>query len=261
MQERLQKILARAGIASRRKTEAVIQAGHVTVNGTVATLGSKADAARDDIRIDRQPITFPEPMVYALNKPVDVLSTTSDPAGRSTVLDFGPKDIRLFPVGRLDRMSEGLLLLTNDGNLALELTHPRFLHEKEYELSGRSPMGRVALIARFQRGTTIDGRQLKPDRVEWVGRTGEEQVLRIVLHEGPHHALRRLAARVGFEITHLRRLRIGGLWLADLRLGQMRRLSPEEVALLRVASDHSASPLPDQASPSGGRSRLPQREE
>lgn len=234
MQERLQKIIARAGIASRRHAEALIAAGRVKVNGKIVReQGVKADTSKDKISVDGQPIHSSELVVYALNKPIDVVSTSSDPRGRQTVIEFVPKDPRVYPVGRLDRMTSGLLLLTNDGDLALALTHPRYGHTKEYEVVGVSDLPISRLIERMRHGVQLTDGPCRPDEVAYLGRRKERPVIRIVVHEGRNHLLRRLCSRVGFEIIELTRTRIGEITLKGLQPGSWRRLTPAEVKLLR----------------------------
>ncbi|MBI4175533.1 rRNA pseudouridine synthase [Candidatus Berkelbacteria bacterium] len=242
MPERLQKVLARAGIASRRKAEAIILAGQVTVNGrVVTTLGTKADLTRDAVMINGQPLSQPALIVYLLHKPIDVVSTTRDPKGRTTIFDLVPKTPRVFSIGRLDRMSEGLILLTNDGDLALQLTHPRYEHEKEYELWGKSVNTIEGLQAKLAKGARVRDGLIKPDRVTWVGLRNDQLVLRVTVHEGRKHLIRRLAAANGFELTRLRRIRLGGLQLGDLPPGRYRLLTEREVARL---TKPRVTPLP-----------------
>ena len=252
--ERLQKILARAGIASRRKAEAYLTAGRVAVNGKVVTdLGSKADWQTDQITVDGRPLDRPQTVVYLLNKPPDVVTTSADPLGRQQVTDLVPKDPRVFPVGRLDRMTEGLLLLTNDGELALRLTHPRYEHSKEYLATGVTSRPIKDLVAGFQAGTLIDGKLIVPDAVRFVAIRDHRVTLAITVHEGQNHLIRRLCGRRGFEITRLVRTRLGPLMLADLPPGRYRRLGESEVSQLLAATSLSQSDsLAVPANQSGG---------
>lgn len=255
MSERLQKILARAGVAARRKAEQLILAGRVTVNGQkVTTLGAKAEADADDIRLDGQPISLPATVVYLLNKPAGVVTTAHDPFGRKRVIDLVPSSPRVFPVGRLDRLTEGLILLTNDGDLALRLTHPRFEHPKEYLATGFTKRPVAEVIKRLQSGVRLDGSFVKPDHVELQGIHGGQVVVAITVHEGRTHLIRRLCSRVKFEITRLVRVRIGELRLGTLPPGRYRRLEPEEVATLtELATTLSRTLPPDPTTGSGDR--------
>ena len=246
--ERLQKIMAHAGVASRRKCEEVILQGRVRVNGEVVTqLGTKVDPVRDTIEVDGRPIT-PEKKVYILlHKPRGYLSDTLDFRGRPSALSLVPGGERLYPAGRLDARSEGLLFLTNDGELAHRLTHPRYEHEKEYlalvegQLTG-------AARRRMLKGVDQDGQILRADAVEqleWLGPEaqihGWQQApkgmtwLRIVLHEGKKRHIRRMCAALGHPVRRLIRIRIGRLKLGDLSVGKWRYLTEGEVKRLRSA--------------------------
>jgi pseudouridine synthase len=250
MEERLQKLLAAAGYGSRRACEALIVAGRVSVNGTtVRTLGAKADPSRDRIAVDGVPLVLPSQRVYiALHKPAGVVTTARDERGRKTVLDLvqapGP---RIFPVGRLDRDSEGLLLLTNDGDLANRLLHPRFSLDKEYFARVQEVPSQDALD-RLARGVSLDGRPTAPAAVELaapppvVGPRPNEVWLRLVIHEGRKRQVRRMLAAVGHPVLRLIRTAIGPLRLGNLRPGQWRRLSAQEVAALRRATEGPATP-------------------
>ena len=251
MLERLQKILARAGVASRRKAEAMITSGRVQVNGKLVTnLGSKADLATDAIRVDGKPLATPEIVVYLLYKPINVVTTADDPLQRKKVLDFVPKEPRVFPVGRLDRSTEGLILLTNDGELALRLTHPRYEHAKEYRVTGVTRRPVPELMSALEKGVQLDGELVRPDSVSFEGVREHKLTLTIRVHEGRHHLIKRLCARVSFEITHLARVRLGSLTLQGLRPGQYRRLSATEIARLQAETKS-----PKAASPAGRASR------
>lgn len=235
---RLQKILADAGVASRRAAEALIAAGRVSVNGCiVATLGTKANPERDDIRVDGRPLARAAPPVYlALNKPAGYVSTASDERGRPTVLDL-VRDVpaRLYPVGRLDRDSEGLLLLTNDGDLALRLTHPRYGVEKEYAvLLDREP--RPEALGLLATGIDLDGRRTAPARVRRLERAPAGVWIAIALHEGRKRQIRRMCAALGLHVLRLIRVRIGPVRLGTLPPGAYRPLTSKEVeALYRAA--------------------------
>ncbi|MGQ9802893.1 MAG: pseudouridine synthase [Anaerolineae bacterium] len=241
MEERLQKILARAGFGARRACEVLIRQGRVTVNGEVARLGQKADPQRDRIEVDHRPIRFPRPFTYiALHKPPGVLSDEGDGSGRRpTVLDLVKHPARLFPVGRLDLRSEGLVLLTDDGDLALHLTHPRFGHEKEYHVlvEGRPT---EETLEKWRRGVELDGKATAPAKVavlrtETEG-TRERTWLRVILREGRKRQIRRTAALLGHPVVRLIRVRIGPVRLGDLPPGKWRYLSPAEIRALRRRS-------------------------
>jgi 23S rRNA pseudouridine2605 synthase len=239
--ERLQKVLAHAGVASRRHTEALMAAGRVTVNGVVVReLGTRVDPARDDVRVDGRAVPQRDEHTYVLlHKPAGPVTTASDPQGRPTVLDLLPRALRarrIYPVGRLDRDTEGLLLLTNDGELALRLTHPRYALRKEYHalVAGRpSP----AALDRLARGVLLPGekRPTAPARAWIVGAEGADAWVGLEIHEGRNRQVRRMLDTVGHPVRHLRRVRVGPLGLGTLAPGAWRLLTPEEVAALRRA--------------------------
>jgi len=232
--ERLQKFLAAAGIASRRKCEELVGQGRVTVNEQVATLGATVDPQRDRIAVDGVPVSRPKRHTYLLlNKPAGYVTTAKDEWGRSTVLDL-VRDVpeRVFPVRRLDKDTEGLLLLTNDGELAHRLTHPRYELEKEYLalVRGRPPEG---ALERLRRGVEIEGRLTAPAKVELVREEKGLSWLRITLHEGRKRQVRLMCRAVGHPVERLIRVRLGPLTLGDLRPGEHRRLTPREAERLK----------------------------
>ncbi|MCL5958962.1 MAG: rRNA pseudouridine synthase [Chloroflexi bacterium] len=243
MQERLQKILANAGVASRRATEEMIRAGRVTVNEKVVTrLGTRADPLQDRIAVDGRLLRCEAELVYlAVNKPQGYISTARDTHGRKTVLDLAPKMGRLYPVGRLDADSEGLILLTNDGDLAYRLTHPSFVVEKEYRVLVEGHPSSEKL-ARLRQGVEIDGEVSAPAKVEETGREDGNTWLRLVIHEGRKRQIRRMAEAVGHPVIKLMRTRIGSLRLGELAPGQFRRLAPGEVQKLFTGSRKKTSP-------------------
>ena len=238
--ERLQKILSQAGIASRRASERLMLDGRVTVNGTtVRELGTKADPVRDDIRVDGSRIKLVERRLYLLlNKPRGYVSTRSDPERRPTVIDLlrGVRDY-VYPVGRLDFDSEGLLILTNDGDLAAKLTHPRHGVARVYE-------ARVLGVPddhdldRLQKGVVIDGDKTGPADVKTLG-PGH---LRVTVREGRNRQVRKMCDAIGHPVTHLSRVAIGPIQDARLKLGHWRELSEAEVKKLRAATDAHSPP-------------------
>jgi pseudouridine synthase len=232
--ERLQKILSQAGIASRRASEQLMIDGRVTVNGkTVLELGTKADASRDDIRVDGRRIKIPERHLYLLvNKPRGYVTTRSDPQKRPTVIDLlaGVTDY-VYPVGRLDFDSEGLLILTNDGDLAAKLTHPRHGVPRVYEASVLGVPDEHD-VRRLAKGVTIDGQRTGPAEVTAIGPSR----LRITVREGRNRQVRKMCDAIGHPVTELRRVAIGPLRDARLKLGAWRVLTTHEVERLRAAA-------------------------
>ncbi len=241
MQVRLQKIISAAGIASRRAAERLIEEGRVSVNGrTVTELGTKADPDADDIRVDERRVKGPQRHRYfLLNKPRGYVTTRSDPEHRPTVLDL-LKGVReyVYPVGRLDFDSEGLLILTNDGELATTLTHPRHEVERVYEAQVLG-VPDAHDLDRLRRGITIDGRRTSPAQVELLSerRTeGQTSVLRVTIHEGRTRQVRKMADAIGHPVRTLKRTRIGPLADKNLRLGTYRELTAEEVRRLKKSA-------------------------
>jgi 23S rRNA pseudouridine2605 synthase len=226
--ERLQKVLARAGFGSRRVCEELIADGRVTVNGEVADLGRRVDIARDQVEVDGEPVgVMPGLVYYLLNKPAGYVTTASDPHARRTVLELVPSQPRVWPVGRLDQATEGLLLLTNDGVLSQQLTHPSRGVEKEYlaEVQGRPP---PAAVRRLREGVDLEDGRTAPARVSLV----EPSILRIVIHEGRNRQVRRMCEAVGHPVLRLARVRIGPLVDRQLKPGEWRELSMAEVRQL-----------------------------
>lgn len=230
MEDRLQKILSAAGVCSRRKAEEYITAGRVTVNGAVAALGDRADPARDQIALDGRPVgRTAQRTVLMLYKPRGVVTTLSDERGRKTVAQLvAACPARVWPVGRLDMDSEGLLLLTDDGDLTNRLTHPRHEVEKEYLVwvTGCTPEG----LDRLAQPMTLDGQPLHPAGVKTLRREGERTVLSVVIHEGKNRQVRRMCAACGMTVRRLKRVREGRLNLdRTLRPGQWRPLTAAEL--------------------------------
>lgn len=228
-EERLQKILARAGLGSRRACEELIRQGRVAVNGQAAQLGQKADPKRDCIVVDGKPIQPGRRTYIVLHKPPGVVSTTRDPQGRPTVLDLVPRvpNVRLWPVGRLDLDSEGLILLTNDGRLAHLLTHPRHEQTKEYRVCVEGYPDGTAL-EQWRQGVLLDNRRTAPAQVELVSREKTCTWLRVVLREGRKREIRRVAAMLGYPVHRLIRVRIGPVRLGDLKPKEWRYLTDDE---------------------------------
>lgn len=237
-EERLQKILARAGLGSRRACEELIRAGRVAVNGQVARLGQKADPRQDHITLDGKPIRVQEGHTYiALYKPVGVVSTARDPQGRETVLDLVRSSVRLYPVGRLDYLSEGLVLLTDDGDLAQQLMHPRYEHPKEYMVRLAGRVGDEA-IARWREGVLLEDGATAPADVALVRRDRGCTWLRVVLREGRKREIRRVAELLGHSVEQLIRVRIGPVHLGNLQPREWRHLTELELTeLCRLKKD------------------------
>lgn len=239
MEERLQKILAYAGYGSRRACEDLISAGRVTVNGQVAHLGSKADIEKDQVKLDGKLVKPPEAFQYiALYKPRGVLSTVTAPDPRSTVRDLVPVKGNLYPVGRLDVDSEGLILLTNDGELANQLTHPRFGHEKEYRvLVARHPDEKQ--LTAWRHGVVLeDGYHSAPAQVEVDTHSGKGTWVRVIMKEGRKRQIRDTCRLIGLPVVSIIRVRIGNLRLGTLKSGQWRLLTPSEINGLKEGSDN-----------------------
>ena len=234
MEERLQKLLSAAGVCSRRKAEEYIAAGRVTVNGAPAALGDRADLSRDVVALDGRAIPRPATgAVLMLYKPRGVVTTLSDEKGRRTVADLvRAYPARVWPVGRLDMDSEGLILLTDDGALTNALIHPRLEIEKEYQVwvSGYRPEAVEDLSVPM----TLDGKPLRPAKVRVIRAEGDRAVLSVIIHEGKNRQIRRMCAQCGLTVTRLKRVREGGLDLdPGLKPGQWRLLTEEERLRLR----------------------------
>jgi 23S rRNA pseudouridine2605 synthase len=234
MEERLQKILARAGYGSRRSCEELISAGRVRVNGQPVGLGDKAEAAKDKITVDGRPVKEAEKLVYvALYKPRGVISTVSDPDLRPAVRDLVPVPGTLYPVGRLDFDSEGLVLMTNDGDLANKLTHPRYEHEKEYRvLVAKQPDPEQLNL--WRRGVVLeDGFRTGPAGVYVVSKHGKGAWLDVILKEGHKRQIREMGIQTGLPVVRIVRVRIGELRLGSLKPKEWRYLTTQEVADLK----------------------------
>jgi 23S rRNA pseudouridine2605 synthase len=230
--DRLQKILSRAGVASRRAAEALIEQGRVTVNGeAVRELGTRADATRDDIRVDGVRVRTAIAHAYILlNKPRGVVTTRHDPEKRPTVMDLVPPLAGLFPVGRLDVTTEGLMLLTTDGDFAERVAHPRFEVPRVYHAKVRG-VPSPATLARLRQGVRVEGERLKVDHAR-VLQAGNNAWIELTLHEGKHHEVRRLMKAVGHPVSKLKRVALGPLTARGLKPGEYRHLRPGEVKSL-----------------------------
>ncbi|MEO5837980.1 MAG: pseudouridine synthase [Acidimicrobiales bacterium] len=241
MSERVHKILARAGVASRRRCEELIEDGRVAVNGVVVGLGAQLDVSRDIVTIDGAFVPLaPDAVYYVLNKPAGYVTTAHDPEGRPTVVDLVPPEPRVFPVGRLDLDTEGLLLLTNDGELTHRLTHPSFGIEKEYlaEVEGTPTRG---TLRRLREGVELEDGLTAPAKVALV----HPHLLRLAIHEGRNRQVRRMCAAVGHPVVRLVRVRIASLVTGTLAPGQWRPLDGDEVrALAAAAAAPTAGPPP-----------------
>lgn len=232
MTERIQKILSARGVASRRKAEEMLSAGRVQVNGSVAALGDRADPEVDEILIDGSPLPSQQERVYILlHKPRGYVTTLSDERGRKTVADLvADCGMRVYPVGRLDYDSEGLLLMTNDGEFANELMHPRHEVNKTYEVwvTGNHPEAKSQL----ERPIELDGYRIKKPFVQLVSNQGNRAIYRVTIHEGRNRQVRRMCQAAGLTVTRLKRISEGELQLGDLPLGKWRYLTKDEIAKL-----------------------------
>jgi pseudouridine synthase len=237
MEERIQKLMAQAGLGSRRECEKLIANGRVTVNGRRATLGDKADPTTDTIVVNGRTIKplQTEQIYVALHKPKGVISSLDDELeeGRTTVRDLVPLLGHLYPVGRLDKQSTGLVLMTNDGDLAHKLTHPRYGHEKTYKVVVEGRISQEAL-AKWQEGVYLDGRKTIPAQITVIQQDVSFTRLEIVMREGRKRQIRRVANMLGFPVTQLVREKIGPLTLGSLKPGDWRHLTDKEVAALKA---------------------------
>ena len=227
---RLNRFLAGAGVASRRHCDELIAAGRVTINGKICTNFSAQPGAHDHVKVDGKLVRAAPTLTIMLHKPAGFVSTRKDPHARNTVFDLLPQKFsRLFNIGRLDAQTEGLLLLTNDGDLAQRLTHPRYKIDKEYEVTLDRPWD-PALAPKLLRGIFLDGQRAKIARLHSVSPTH----LRVVLRQGINRQIRRMFEAAGYRVKHLVRVRFGNLRLADLRRGHWRPLTKREVTSLRL---------------------------
>jgi len=242
---RLNKLLAKLGLSSRRGADALIEAGQVKLNGKKAKLGDKVNPQADRLVVEGRVIDLASEAAtlagenfeyWLLNKPVNVISSVSDPDGRKTVLRYlrGKTQVRLYPVGRLDYESEGLLVMTNDGDLAYRLTHPKYEIEKEYLVLATGIFSQNK-IERLEHGVRLAEGRARADKVELLDKNGRELDLRFIMHEGRKREVRRICARVGWEVRSLIRVRLANLELGNLKPGTARKLTAAEVTELKKA--------------------------
>jgi 23S rRNA pseudouridine2605 synthase len=235
--ERLQKIISHAGLMSRRAAEELIRAGRVSINGRVAVLGDRGDAEEVDLRIDGVPVPVaPSRVTYLLYKPVGVVSTASDPEGRTTVVEMVPPEPRVYPVGRLDADSEGLLLLSNDGALTHAITHPSFGVTKTYSVLVEGRLSDRDL-RRLRGGVELDDGLARPIAVKATDRASDRTLVELVMAEGRKREVRRMMAAVGHDVIRLVRTAIGPITDRALKSGEWRKLDTAEVAALYSAAD------------------------
>ena len=252
MAERVQKVLAAAGVASRRVCERLIADGRVTVDGDVVTLGDRVDPGSQVVAVDGERVHVDATLAYTLmNKPAGYVTTASDPQGRPTVMDLVPPNPRIYPVGRLDRETEGLLLLTNDGELAHRLTHPRYEVEKVYLAEVLAPV-RASAVRALEKGVVLDDGPARARRAQVLHRTRDRALLEVTLTEGRNREVRRMLAAVGVSLLRLARVRMGPLRLGEIGGGKLRPLTSREVSDLYRAVDLGAAPT-RHAPPTGGR--------
>lgn len=234
---RLQKMLADCGVASRRKAEEMIEAGRVSVNGVRASIGDKVDVARDKVTLDGEPVRpDSEKMYIMVHKPRGYITTVSDDRGRKCVSELVEElGVRLYPIGRLDKDSEGLLLMTNDGEFANLISHPSTHVQKTYRVTVRPGVNEEQLT-RMSVGMEIEGKMTAPATIRVLEQQQGRVVLEFVIHEGRNRQIRKMCEAVGLEVARLKRTAIGGVKLGMLPQGQFRDLEPDEVRRLRMAA-------------------------
>jgi len=226
--QRLQKILAEAGIASRRKSEELIRQGKVKINGETAIIGQNADSKKDKITVDGKPIKIEQKVTIMLNKPKGYVTTVNEEHGMKTIMDLIDVKERIFPIGRLDKNSQGLLLLTNDGDLAYKLTHPKHEVTKTYIVELDKPL-LISDKKKLQKGITIDQRMVQVSRIE---KSKPHEIL-IEIHEGRKHIIRKLFEKLDYKVINLIRISIGKIQITNLQSGKWRHLSKQELAKLK----------------------------
>jgi len=250
-EERVQKVLANAGVASRRACEQLIISGRVQVNGRVVTLGDKCHPENDALTVDGERVhTDPNKMYVMLNKPRGFVTTYDDPQGRPTVMELINVTQRLHPVGRLDQDTEGLLLLTNDGALTHALTHPSFQVERIYVALVPGPV-RKHVLSELRKGVELDDGVARPKRAEVRGEEKGKALLEIVMTEGRKREVRRMLGAVGLTVERLARVAYGGVELGDLRQGKWRFLTGKEIAALFTATNMTQTPSKAQGDTDG----------
>ena len=257
--ERLQRVLAQRGVASRRASEELITGGRVQVNGKVVTeLGTRVDPVKDEIRVDGKPVRRQRPRFIVLNKPSGFITTVSDEKQRWTVMDLVQVEERVYPVGRLDRETQGIILLTNEGEVANRVMHPRYRLAKEYHvLTDRKPSDQQ--MQTLREGILVEGRVVVPDECRLLRETPEGIIIKMVLHEGLYHVVRNMMEAVRINVVNLRRIRIGPLTLTGIPPGAWRDLTPGELLQLYEAiglpaedADKMNARRPQQLTPVGG---------
>lgn len=230
---RINKYLANMGVGSRRSVDKLISEKKVKVNGKISQPGEKIDPQKDRVSVDELEVKTDSDKVYIiLNKPKGVISTSEDEFNRKTVLDLVKSKVRLYPVGRLDENSTGLILLTNDGELTFRLTHPKFETPKVYELLIQGKITETQLD-KLRTGVKIKERKTAPAQVEIVGEHDNRTILNMTIHEGWYHQIRRMCAALNIDLIELKRLSMGSLELGDLPVGKYRNLSSEEIKILK----------------------------
>ncbi len=240
MLQRVQKIIANAGLMSRRKAEEVIAAGKVKVNGSVIGLGDKADPLKDVITLDGRKVELGKRLYIMFHKPVDCLTTLSDPKGRKTIFSYLPKNERLIPCGRLDYKTEGLLLLTNDGDWANKIMHPRYEVEKTYLVFLDKDFSKEDIV-KLKKGIFLEDLDFttRPAKVRYAGffspsrSKGKKDVIELTIHEGKNRIVRRMMKALGYGVKRLVRVKVGKLSLGELRPGKYRKLSKKEIDMFR----------------------------
>ncbi len=234
--ERLQKVMAHAGVASRRKSEEIIAAGRVKVNGkTVTEMGTKVDPQKDVIEVDGKKISKEKKVYYKLYKPTNYVTTVDDPQGRDTILDLiGDINQRIYPVGRLDMDSSGLLILTNDGDLTYKITHPSHELEKEYEVVVNGKLDSNSL-KKFKQGIRLEEGKTSPAKIYRINEDSKNTTYKVIIHEGMNRQIRRMFEKLGHNVVSLKRVRIGNITLGSLRLTEYKPIGKKELQdLLRL---------------------------